>query len=225
MNTSLMRGTLPEVRWSAVGAGVAFALAAHVCLGLFGAALGFASEAGDSRVLGVFAGLWALLSGFVASFLGAAVACRISAASDVRTAGLHGLLVWCVSLVVGALFLSGTLAGSAMGTSYVLNGGVVSNDGGRDTGPGSPIDSAAREASVASLLGGLATLAGLAGAITGATFARQVTAQTGVATQRGRAAGMMPPPMERRSVEPLETIWSDPAFERRSMAVPDRRQH
>ena len=48
-----------------------------------------------------------------------------------------------------------------MGTSYVLNGGVISNDGGRDTGPGSPIDSAARDASAASLLGGLATLVGL----------------------------------------------------------------
>jgi hypothetical protein len=226
MNTNLMRGALPPVRWSAVGAGVAFALAAHVCLGLFGAALGFASEAGDSRALGILAGLWALLSAFVASFLGAAVAARMAAGGDSRSALLHGALVWCVGLVAGALFLSGTLAGSAMGTSYVLNGGVIDNDGGRDTGPGSPIDSAARDAAAASLLGGLATLAGLAGAITGCAFGRQATAHTGVATRYGVTAGMMPPPaVERRTADHVDTIWSDPAFDRRSTAVPDRRQH
>ena len=226
MDAALVRGSLPQVRWSAVAAGVLFALAAHVCLGLFGAALGFAAQGEESRALGVAAGFWALISSFVASLIGASVACRMAAGLDSRSSFLHGLLVWCAGLVAGALFLSGTLAGSAMGTSYVWNGGIVANDAARDAGPGAAIDGAARDAAAASLLGGVACLAGLVGAITGTLLAQRMSDRP-AADLRPRAAatpGMMPPP-ERRADVPADTIWSDPAFDRRRASVPDRRQH
>jgi hypothetical protein len=226
MDTTLMRGVLPPVRWSAIAAGVAFALAAHVCLGLFGASLGFASESGDSRALGILAGLWALLSAFASSLIGAIVACRIAAAADGKASALHGLLVWCLGLVVGALFLSGTLAGTAMGASYIWNGGVVANDAARDAGPGAAIDSAARDAAAASLLGGLAALAGLGGAIAGAILGRRANLYMGADRRVPATPGMMPPPREeRRTVDSTDTVWSDPAFDRRHAAVPDRRHH
>jgi len=241
MDTKIMRGTLPQVRWSAVLAGVAFALGVHVCLGLFGASLGFAAEGRDSRALGFATAAFALMSAFTSAFVGAAIAARLSASMDHRSAFLHGGLVWSVALVAGALFLSGTVAGSAMGTGYLWNGGIVANDGGRDTGPGSPVDSAAREASTASLLGGIAALAGLAGALTGAAIGRhaflQPSASKDLRPAKGdgeerriaaaaRTPGMMPPPsVERRADNAVDTIWSDPAFDRRRGVMEDRRRH
>lgn len=224
MDTALVRGSLPQVRWSAVAAGVLFALAAHVCLGLFGAALGFAAQGAESRALGLLTGFWALISSFAASVLGASIACRMAGALETRAAFMHGLLVWCIGLVAGALFLSGTLAGSAMGTSYIWNGGVVANDAMRDAGPGAAIDSAARDAAAASLLGGFATLAGLVGAITGTVLAQRATDRPALRPRAAATPGMMPP-LERRSDTPADTVWSDPAFDRRRTAIPDRRQH
>jgi hypothetical protein len=223
MDTALVRGGLPQVRWSAIAAGVVFALAAHVCLGLFGAALGFAAQGAESRALGIAAGFWALISSFLASLLGASIACRMADAFETRAAWLHGLLVWAGGLVLGALFLSGTLAGTAMGASYIWNGGVVANDAVRDAGPGAAIDGAARDAAAASLLGGFATLAGLIGAITGILVAQRVADQPALRRRASATPGLMPP-MERRTDVPGDTIWSDPAFDRRRAAVPDRRQ-
>src|SRR5207247_1150055 len=115
MDSTLVRGNLPPVRWSAVAAGVAFSLAIHVALGLFGAALGFAAQGNDSRALGLFAGVLALMTAFTAAFLGAVLAARLAAHTGAGAAELHALLVWCVAVVAGVLFLSGPLSGSALG--------------------------------------------------------------------------------------------------------------
>jgi hypothetical protein len=229
---------VPAPRWTAVAAGVSAALALHVCLGLFGAALGFTAESASSRALGAIAALWALGSAFIASCAGAILAARMVADDD-RTAMLHGLLVWCVALVLGALLLSGTVAGGAMGAGYLWNGGVVPNESGRDAGPGAAIDSATRNAAAGSLLGGFATLAGLGGAIFGARIARRPlgirparpTRETSVRdtapvrNDEPYAPGMMPPPAERRRDTQDDTVWTDPAFDRRHGAVVDRRRH
>jgi hypothetical protein len=226
MTTNVMRGSLPSVRWSAVLAGVAMALAAQIVLGLVGAALGYAAEARDSRSLGIVAGSWSVMAAFTAALVGAIVTCRIVAASDHRTAWLHGSLVWCLGIVAGAVFLSGPLAGSLMGVSYVWNGGIVSTDDGRNLGAGSPIDSAARDAAVASLLGAAGALAGLVGSLVGAAIARLSVAHAALPVREGGAysSSLMPPPNPRRREEPTATEWSDPVFDRRGTVL-DRRQH
>jgi hypothetical protein len=227
MSSNVMRGSLPAVRWSAVFAGAAVALAAHICLGLFGASLGYAAEARDSRALGVLAGFWSLSVAFTASLLGAIVATRIVAAAEMRMAWLHGTLVWCLGLAIGALFLTGTQAASFMGVSSVWEGGFV-----RDTGPGAALDSAAGDAALAALLGGMAALFGLAGAVTGAVIGRQVVAQAGAEVPVAERAAwpqqrstLMPPPVPERRVDMGETLWSDPAFDRRRSTQIDRRRH
>src|SRR5690242_8252055 len=103
-----------RLSWTAVIAGALLAIAAHVVLGLIGAALGFASSPSDSKALGAGAAAWAILTPFVASLLGAWLACRLCGALDRPTANLHGILVWCIGLVAGALFLTGTIASGAM---------------------------------------------------------------------------------------------------------------
>src|SRR5262249_31006945 len=151
---TLTRGSLLPVRWSAIAAGVVLSLALHVSLGLFGAALGFAAEAANSRGLGVLAAAWALASALTASCAGALFATRLAAAGEDARSWPHGVVVWAIALVLGVLLLSGTAAGNAMGAGYLWNGGLVAPSAGRDTGPGSPIDSAAGSAAAASLLGG-----------------------------------------------------------------------
>jgi hypothetical protein len=229
MTTNLMRGRLPFVRWSAVFAGVAMALAVHVCLGLLGAAIGYSAEARDSRALGVLAGLWALMSASTASLLGAVVACRIAAAADNRTAWLHGGLVWSLGLVIGAVFLSGTLAASVTSVSYAWNGGIVADAPARDAGPGEAFDSAAGSAATASLLGAAASLFGLMGALVGASIGRESVALDVLPVReekaRTYASSLMPPPTGERRDESDETLWSDPAFDRRRSVHADRRRH
>jgi len=226
------------VRWSAVFAGVAVALAAHVCLGLFGAALGYGAEAHDSRALGIVAGLWAVMVAFTSSLMGAIVATRLVAAADGRAAWLHGTLVWSIGLIAGAVFLSSALAGTAMGTAVAWNGTVAPGQSGADTGPGAPIDNAAGSAATGSLLGGVAALFGLAGALVGGAIGRQaimadsMRPATGTATEREQrretpayASSLMPPPEAGRGGQTDTTIWSDPAFDRRHGVTDDRRHH
>ena len=71
---------LPRLTWGAVIAGVLLALASHIVLGLLGAALGFAAQPADSNAVGAGAAIWALLTPFVATLVGAWVACRMAAA-------------------------------------------------------------------------------------------------------------------------------------------------
>jgi hypothetical protein len=171
--------TLPGLSWSPVIAGVLLALAAHVVLGLVGAALGLSARPTDSSGLAVLAGFWGLVTPFVATVLGAWLACRLAAIGDVRATNLHGVMVWCIGIIAGALFLTGTTATGAMSASNAASGnaGFLS----RATGAMRPMaaapqgtadDEAARTA--AKIAGGaaMAGLAGLLGAFAGAAIAR-----------------------------------------------------
>jgi hypothetical protein len=233
-------GTGPlHVRWSAVFAGAAVALAFHVCLGLFGSALGYEAEAQGSTILSWAGIFWSIGTAFTAAMLGAIVASRLASGDDAN-ALLHSSLVWCLALVTGAIFLSGTIVGNTAGAGFLWNGGLVPSA--RDTGPGTALEGAAGSAAGASLLAGIASLFGLGGAIVGAIVARQLVASDArharphpsadrpMPSEENRRqiaaieSTLMPPPQaERRSHD--ETIWSDPAFDRRRSAVVDRRQH
>jgi hypothetical protein len=180
-----------RLSWTAVIAGALLAIAVHVVLGLVGAALGLAAAPSDSKALGAGAAAWAILTPFVASLLGAWLACRMSGAADKETAYLHGILVWCIGLVAGALFLTGTLASGAMtaGTAASGNARVVERatrgDAAATSGQRAARDArarsedAARDAAATTAGAALASLAGLLGAIVG----------SGLTMRRGRGRG------------------------------------
>jgi hypothetical protein len=175
---------LPRLHWGAVIAGVFVALAAHIVMGLVGAALGFAAEPADSSALGASAAIWGLITPFVASLLGAWIACRIAAQFDTAGSTLHGVMVWCIGLIAGALFLTGTMATGAMaaGTAASGNAGAMQRMfGAQRVDPNAPRtsaatdraqDNAARNAAKAAGGAAMAALAGLLGAIAGAGIAR-----------------------------------------------------
>jgi hypothetical protein len=189
-----------RLSWSAVFAGVVLAVAAHIVLGLIGATLGFAAAPADSKGLGAGAGIWALLTPFVATALGAWLACRMANASDQASGNLHGIMVWCIGLIAGALFLTGTMASGAMSAGTAASGNLGSAQrtlrnelgaGERSATAPSPGggtattreareaqarrtgEEAAKGAAAATGGGALASIAGLIGAFAGAALSRR----------------------------------------------------
>ncbi len=177
----------PRLHWSAVIAGVCLAIAAHIALGLVGAALGFAAAPAGSQRLGAAAAIWGLITPFVATLLGAWLACRMAGTEDTRSSSLHGILVWCIGLILGAVFLTGTLASGAMsvGTAASGNLGAAQRTFRPDLGtrPGAPAEARQDEAARAAAAGfggaALASIAGLLGAVVGAGLSRRRSAGKG----------------------------------------------
>ncbi len=169
-------GTWVRVHWGAVIAGALLALGVHIVLGLVGAALGLAAQPANSRALGAGAAIWALITPFVATLLGAWLAIRLSGNRDDRPSGyVHGILVWCIGLIAGALFLTGTAATGAMtaGTAASGNRGaaqrLVRGNVGQTTATRGDAERSADQAGKAgaAATGGaaLAAIAGLLGAV------------------------------------------------------------
>lgn len=171
----------PRLSWSAVIAGVLLAIAAHIVLGLIGATLGFAAEPSDSRGVGAAAAIWALLTPFVATLLGAWLASRMAAEEDRRAANVHGILVWCAGLIAGALFLTGTMATGAMSAGAAASGNLraaqrTTRGEATPARPGTRAaearqDEAAKRAAAGAGGAALGSIAGLLGAVVGASLA------------------------------------------------------
>ncbi|BDG06171.1 hypothetical protein [Anaeromyxobacter oryzae] len=181
---------LPRLSWGAVIAGVLLAIAAHIVLGLVGAALGFAAAPADSRGVGAAAAIWALVTPFVATLLGAWLACRMASEWDTAGSNLHGVMVWCIGLIAGAIFLTGTLASGAMtaGAAASGNAGMMQGLGGTTPsdmrGPRGQAQAEQAGKAAAATMGGaaMAALAGLLGAFVGAGIARS--------SREGKGLGM-----------------------------------
>jgi hypothetical protein len=189
---TLSRGSLPRIQWSPVVTGVLCALAIHVVLGLFGAAFGFAAAPADSGGLGVLAGIWGLLVPLAASAIGAFVCVRIARETDQAGAYLHGAMVWCIGLIAGAIFLTGSIASGAMSGAAATSGNVAggfSRQDARAPTNQERVEDAAKGAAAAAGAGGLGALLGLGGAFLGAAAGRR--ALTGERLGRGRFADRM----------------------------------
>jgi hypothetical protein len=169
-------GSWVRIHWSAVIAGALFALGVHIVMGLIGAAIGFAAEPADSRALGAGAAIWALITPFVATLCGAWLAIRLTGERDDKPSGyVHGLLVWCIGLIAGALFLTGTAATGAMtaGTAASGNLGPAQRTARQVTGQSAPTrgdtersaDQAGKAGAAATGGAALAAIAGLLGAV------------------------------------------------------------
>lgn len=175
------RRFFPRLHWSAIAAGVLLALAIHIVMGLIGAALGFAAAPADSEGVGIGAAVWGLLTPFVASLLGAWLAIRVAGEDDRAGANVHGILVWCIGLIAGALFLTGTLATGAMSSATAASGNLGSAQRmARGTTGQERVsareaeareDEAGKAGAAATGAGALAAIAGLLGAVAGSGLA------------------------------------------------------
>lgn len=199
----------PRLQWSAVITGVIVALAAHIVIGLVGAALGFAARQADSGALGAGAAIWGLITPFVATLLGAWVACRIATQLDAAGSNLHGVVVWCIGLIAGALFLTGLMATGAMTAGAAASGNA----------------GALQRITSARVAGGaaMAALAGLLGAIAGVGIARSRAEGRGLGWKitLQRSGRPFDGGMREREVREREARMGDPYAAGR-VATPDQ---
>ena len=189
---------LPRVQWGPVITGVLCAIAAQIVLGLFGIAFGFASRPAASGGLGILAAIWELVTPIVASFIGAYVAVRVAGDRGIAGALLHGSIVWCIGLIAGALFITGSLASGAMTAGAAASGNVGVNAITRhDTASNrmraqSTASDAAKGAAAGTGAAGVAALLGLGGALLGAAAGRRTITGKGAGRHRGRVATERP---------------------------------
>lgn len=112
-----------KISWGAVFAGVVLALSVQFLLNLLGVGIGAAvidpttTDNPDPSTFSIAGGLWFVVSGIIAAFLGGYVAGRVSGRPSKMTGAYHGLTSWAVTTLV-VLFLLTTSVGALVGGAF-----------------------------------------------------------------------------------------------------------
>lgn len=123
---------LNKVSWGAIFAGVVVALVVQVLLTLLGAGIGIAtldpgtSDNPEATTFSIVAGIWYVLSGIVAAFVGGYIAARMSGKTLPTTGAFHGLTTWALTTLLVLYFLTSTV-GMIVGGAF---SGIASAVGG-----------------------------------------------------------------------------------------------
>jgi len=121
-----------RVSWGAIFAGVVVALTTQVLLTMLGAGIGIATldpgtgDNPDASTFSIAAGIWYMLSGIIAAFVGGYIAARLSGKTVPTTGALHGLTTWALTTLLVLWFLTSTV-GALVGGVF---SGVASAVGG-----------------------------------------------------------------------------------------------
>jgi hypothetical protein len=128
-----VNAALNKISWGAVFAGMVLALAVQFLLNLLGVGIGAAvidpatTDNPDPSTFSIAGGLWFVVSGIVAAFVGGYVASRVSGRPSKATGSYHGLTSWAVTTLVVLYLLTtsvGTLVGGAFSGLSSIIGGV-----------------------------------------------------------------------------------------------------
>jgi hypothetical protein len=114
---------LRRTAWGAIFAGTFVAIACQMLLALLGIAIGAATinpetESNPAGGVGIFAGVWWLISSLVSLFAGGLVTAWLAGFPRWIDGMLHGLVVWALTMALSAWLVTmsaSSLAGSAMG--------------------------------------------------------------------------------------------------------------
>ncbi|MEO8704560.1 MAG: hypothetical protein ABI867_31185 [Kofleriaceae bacterium] len=102
------------LRWSAVLAGSAVAVGTWLVLQLFGSGVAMKALDADNvdsiHNVGIGTTVWSVIALLIAMVAGGWLAARLCAHRDRRVAGLHGVLVWAVTSLVGFVAISSAVA-------------------------------------------------------------------------------------------------------------------
>lgn len=104
--TVLIDRRQPMLRWSAVFAGGACSVGIWLVLELLGVGAGLyahhtADSAGAMHAASVATRVWSLVAQVIALFIGGVIAGRFAQTYERRLAGLHGLVMWALTSLVG----------------------------------------------------------------------------------------------------------------------------
>jgi MFS family permease len=115
----------PALRWSAIFAGVAVAIALWSLLQILGMGIGLTSidvdDAGSLRHVAIGNGVWSLIVPLIALAAGGFVAGKLAATYEQRVGAMHGLVVGALSVVTGLVLtvcLGAILDGSPNGRHH-----------------------------------------------------------------------------------------------------------
>jgi hypothetical protein len=134
VQTSVSIAAINKVSWGAIFAGVAIALAAQFLLNLLGVGIGAAvldpatSDNPAASTFSIGGGIWFVVAGIIASFLGGYVASRLSGRPSNSTGGYQGLTTWAVTTLV-VLYLLTTSVGALIGGAFNGLTSIVSGVG------------------------------------------------------------------------------------------------
>lgn len=123
---------LNQVSWGAIFAGAVVALVVTVLLTMLGVGVGVATldpgtgDNPDASSFSIVAGIWYLLSGIAASFIGGYISSRMSGKTAATTGALHGLTTWAFTTLL-VLYLMTSTVGSLVGGVF---SGITSALGG-----------------------------------------------------------------------------------------------
>jgi hypothetical protein len=134
----------PRISWGAIFGGAVAALAIWVLLYTLGLALGLSTvdpeNPGSVRSSGLFTGIWSVITPLIALFVGGWVASQAAGVLDRKSGSIHGLVMWGVTLLLGAV-LTFTALGSIIGglasagkTAVQAGGGALSGLAGQAGG-------------------------------------------------------------------------------------------
>jgi MFS family permease len=114
----------PALRWSAVFAGVAVAVALWSVLQMLGMGVGLSAldidDAGSFRHVRIGNSVWSMLAPLIALAVGGLVAGKLAATLEQRVGALHGFVVGALSSVIGLVLtvsIVSMLAGSTVSTA------------------------------------------------------------------------------------------------------------
>lgn len=123
-----------QVSWGAIFAGVFLALASQFLLNLLGVGIGAAvldpatTDNPAASTFSIVGGIWYVVAGVVAAFVGGYVASRLSGRPSKSTGGFHGITVWAVTTIV-VLYLLTTSVGALVGGAFSGLSSVVGGAG------------------------------------------------------------------------------------------------
>ncbi|MFY0529224.1 hypothetical protein ACN28I_40690 [Archangium gephyra] len=127
-----LAGPPVKVSWGSIFAGVVTALGLWALLYSFGLALGLSSinpqDAGSAKSSGIFTGLWGLISPLIALFVGGIVAGRCAGVQTKASGGIHGMVMWGLTTLVG-IWLLGNMVSALAGGLFSVGKSAVQATG------------------------------------------------------------------------------------------------
>ena len=127
----------PRISWGAIFGGAVAGLAIWMLLYTLGLALGLSAvdpeNTGSLRSSGLFTGIWSAITPLIALFVGGWVASQAAGVLDRKSGAIHGLVMWGVTLLLGAA-LTFTALGSIVGGLASVGKSAVQAGGGALSG-------------------------------------------------------------------------------------------
>jgi hypothetical protein len=122
----------PSLRWSAVFAGAAVAVALWVVLQLIGMGAGLAAvdlyDDGSLRNVGMGTTVWSMLAPLIALFVGGMIAGRLATTFDQKVAMGHGLVTWAIASLAGVVAVAWLVSAISHGAVNMAYGQLPTVD-------------------------------------------------------------------------------------------------